>query len=88
MNKVIATNPSELKLKNAVDIIITLMIILIADNPIVVGNKFVSLVFFGFLSFVFIYRKRKLDIQLLWVVLANLLIIRYYSAAKLTIDCE
>ncbi|NCP85076.1 MAG: hypothetical protein GW823_09325, partial [Bacteroidetes bacterium] len=51
------------------------MIILIADNPIVVENRFFNLGVFFFLLLVFIYRKLKLDSQLIYVVFCVTLII-------------
>ena len=63
------------KSRNFIDFLITFLIILIADNPIVVENRFFNLGVFFFLLLVFIYRKLKLDSQLIYVVFCVTLII-------------
>ena len=61
-------------IRKHVDIFITILILLIADNPIVMGNKFVLVGVFIFLSLVFMHRKKSIDSQIYWVIIAALMI--------------
>lgn len=64
-----------LKYRNKTDYLITLMLILLADHPMFVGNRVMQLCFSLFIVVVFFLRRNKLDNKLLITVLLIIIVI-------------